>query len=369
MGTNDRKKSGNLFTGSRLIVDGQGNSGVLRNRSNGFNNILKTVNEGPGPDLTPTPTNTPTNTPTPSVTTTITPTPTLTPTNTQTQTNTPTPTPSITPTNTITPTLSITPTNTVTPTLSITPTNTITPTPSITPTNTITPSITSTLTPTPSITPTKPECRCWYLTNPTAGSLNYNTVNCSGIPTIGGILLAGESKQECAQIVSEDASIIKVNYGPCTGGCNNDTFYGFFGNTVSFFNTGYCNSYSAITFTNNPPDSQGRFSGGTAFLDVNFDLRNNTRNTIPPYFYSVVEGVVSNSTSACTRNSGTCVTNQYRLEATGNTATVSISPPFVDAPTLFTLPKNYVVYMCLCSEPTGSNLSVTNLGSCPYNIG
>ena len=63
------------------------------------------------------------------------------------------------------------------------------------------------------------------------------------------------------------------------------------------------------------------------------------------------------------------MTNQYRLEATGNTATVSISPPFVDAPTLFTLPKNYVVYMCLCSEPTGSNLSVTNLGSCPYNIG
>ena len=62
MGTGDRKKSGNLFTGSRLVVDGQGNSGVLRNKSNGFNNIFKTSNDGPGPALTPT--QTPTDTPT-----------------------------------------------------------------------------------------------------------------------------------------------------------------------------------------------------------------------------------------------------------------------------------------------------------------
>ena len=56
MGTGNRKKSGNLFTGSRLVVDGQGNSGVLRNKSNGFNNIFKTANTGPGPSLNPIPT-------------------------------------------------------------------------------------------------------------------------------------------------------------------------------------------------------------------------------------------------------------------------------------------------------------------------
>jgi hypothetical protein len=60
MGTGDRKKSGNLFTGSRLVVDGQGNSGVLRNKSNGFNNIFKTANTGPGPSLNPASTQEPT---------------------------------------------------------------------------------------------------------------------------------------------------------------------------------------------------------------------------------------------------------------------------------------------------------------------
>jgi hypothetical protein len=487
MGTGDRKKSGRIFTGSKLIVEGQENFGSLTGKLKKFVFLIKQTKGEPGPPLTPTPSVTPTNTPTPSLTQTQTPTPSLTqtqtptpsltqtqtPTNTQTQTPTPsitqtvtttnTQTPTQTPTNTITPTntqtvtpteiscvcydlsyitgaplapplsysgiscsggaitgsmlpntttrfcakqnsisapgisigidtpfcnAGVCPTPTPTPTPSITLTNTQTqtptPTPSVTqtqtqtPTNTQTttntqtptPSITSTITPTQTTTPTPtiPECRCWYLTNPTAGALNYNYNDCSGTVFIGNIN-AGESIQVCARIVNEDISIIKANYGPCTGGtCNNETFYGFFGNTVPF-NTGYCNSYSAITFTNNPPSSQGLFSGGTAFLDVNFNLRNNTRNTIPPYFYQVVEGVVSTSASACTRNSGTCVTNQYRLEATGATATVSMSPPFVDAPTSFTLPKNYVVYMCLCSEPTGSNLSVTNLGSCPYNIG
>ena len=60
MGTGNRKKSGNLFTGSRLVVDGQGNSGVLKTKSNGFNNIFKTANTGPGPSLNPTPTPSPT---------------------------------------------------------------------------------------------------------------------------------------------------------------------------------------------------------------------------------------------------------------------------------------------------------------------
>ena len=47
MGTNDRKKSGKIFTGSKLIVDGQGNNGVLRNKSNRLNDILKKPNSDP----------------------------------------------------------------------------------------------------------------------------------------------------------------------------------------------------------------------------------------------------------------------------------------------------------------------------------
>ena len=152
MGTGDRKKSGNLFTGSRLVVDGQGNSGVLRNKSNGFNNIFKTSNDGPGPALTPTqtPTSQPTPTPTPSITPTNTPTPSITPTQTPTNTQTPTQTP----TNTITPTQTNTPTPSVTTTQ--TPTKTQTPTP------------TKTTTPTP--TPTTP-------VTPLAGSLLFNGTN------------------------------------------------------------------------------------------------------------------------------------------------------------------------------------------------
>ena len=124
MGTNDRKKSGKIFTGSRLIVDGQGNSGVLKNKIGRFADILKTVNDGPGPALTPTPSITPSVTPTPSITPSITPTPSITSSNITT--NTPTPT------NTLTPT----PTPSITPTISITPSFTPTVTPTITPTGT-----------------------------------------------------------------------------------------------------------------------------------------------------------------------------------------------------------------------------------------
>lgn len=44
MGTSNRKKTGKIFTGSKLIVDGQGNNGVLRAKSNTFDNILKKPN-------------------------------------------------------------------------------------------------------------------------------------------------------------------------------------------------------------------------------------------------------------------------------------------------------------------------------------
>lgn len=342
MGSSSRRKSDKKFTGSKLVVPGQGNAGLNRNKVQNFFDLIKTPNEGYGPPLTPTPTNTPTNTPTPSQTPTVTPTPSITSTNTQ------TPTPSITASSTLTPTPSITST--------ITPTNTQTPTPSFTATATLTP------TPTPTVTQS---CRCWYLTNPTAGSLSYTYTNCSGNTFIGNVLSAGESIQVCATIVNENASIIKSNFGPCTGTCTN-VFYGFFSNTVNL-TTGYCNSYSAITFTNNPPSSGGLFSNGTSFLDVNFDLRTNQYYTVPPYVYRIIEGVTNTSSSACTSNTGTCVTNQYMIVASENT-TVTIAPPYGDAPTSFTLPKNYTVYMCLCSTPTGSNITVTNLGSCPYNF-
>ena len=42
MGTSNRKKTNKIFTGSKLIVGGQGNNGVLRSKNNGLNNILKT---------------------------------------------------------------------------------------------------------------------------------------------------------------------------------------------------------------------------------------------------------------------------------------------------------------------------------------
>lgn len=309
----------------------------------------------PTPSITSTPSMTPTNTPSM--------TPSMTPTNTPSMTPTQTPTPSITAT--------ITPTPTFTPTNTQTPTKTVTPTVTQTPTNTITPSITSTLTPTPSITPTTPECRCWYLTNPTAGSLSYISVDCNGNVNIGGNLNPYGSTQISARYIIEDSLIIKSNFGPYNGSCRNE-FYGFFSNITNSSGP-LCNSYSGITFTNNPPNNSGLFDYGTSLLDSQFDLLNNGYYSILPYSYRVNEGVITAiSVNTCTPYTGTCHNlNQYRIQATGSTETtnVNISPSFPGAPTSFTLPKTFIVYMCLCSEPTGSNLSVTNLGSCPYNIG
>ena len=121
MGRNLRKKSGNLFAGSKLNVSGQGIYTVKA-----FTGYKLQVDEQK--NRVPRPSQTPSNTPNP--------TPTITP----------SVTPSITPTNTPTP--SITPTNTPTITTTITPSVT----PSITPTNTETPTQTPTPTPTPTDT-------------------------------------------------------------------------------------------------------------------------------------------------------------------------------------------------------------------------
>jgi hypothetical protein len=130
MGTGDRKKSGRIFTGTKLIVEGQDNVALLTGKLKKSVFLIKQSTGEPGPPLTPTPTPsiTPTQTQTP------TPTPSITPTQTQTQTN--TPTPSITPTQTQTQT----PTQTQTQTQTNTPTQTQTNTPTPTQTNTPTPS-------------------------------------------------------------------------------------------------------------------------------------------------------------------------------------------------------------------------------------
>jgi type V secretory pathway adhesin AidA len=104
MGLEKRRKSGNIFGGSRLIVDGQNIYNVKVITSDLNKKIIK--NEGPSNIV-------------------------------------PTPTPTLTPSPTITPT--------VTPTLTLTPSPTITPTPTLT--ATITPTVTPTLTPTPSTSP------------------------------------------------------------------------------------------------------------------------------------------------------------------------------------------------------------------------
>jgi len=117
MGTGDRKKSGRIFTGSKLIVEGQENFGSLTGKLKKFVFLIKQTKGEPGPPLTPTPSVTPTNTPTPSLTQTQTPTPSLT----QTQ----TPTPSLTQTQTPTNTQTQTPTPSITQT--VTTTNTQTP--------------------------------------------------------------------------------------------------------------------------------------------------------------------------------------------------------------------------------------------------
>jgi hypothetical protein len=151
MGFVNRKKSGNIIGGSRLIVNGQNVFNVqvnLPNFNKGKNSQDSESYFEPAP--TPTPTRTPTMTPT------MTPTPGLSPTPTRTPTHTPTPTrtPTHTPTPTRTPTHTPTPTRTPTHTPTNTQTPTYTPTPSITPTYTPTPSITPTYTPTNTPTPT-----------------------------------------------------------------------------------------------------------------------------------------------------------------------------------------------------------------------
>ena len=103
MGLDFRKRSGRVFDGSKLNVEGQGiynvfkGGSVVKTKPNG-DNIGKPLSQLITPTPTPTPSVTPnpTNTPTPSVTATNTPT--ITPT------NTPTLTPTNTPTNTVTPT-------------------------------------------------------------------------------------------------------------------------------------------------------------------------------------------------------------------------------------------------------------------------
>ena len=183
-----RKKSGNVFAGSKLYVDNQGIYTEKNITPDLFKKFPKQtpVSEGNPPSQTPsqTPSTTPltcdftyvvgsitnTPTPTPSITPTLTPTPTTlncdidyyqlptptptrTPTHTPTPTKTPTNTPTKTPTNTTTSTPTVTPTETptMTPTktTTMTPTETPTETPTQTPTNT--PTVTNTQTPTSTV--------------------------------------------------------------------------------------------------------------------------------------------------------------------------------------------------------------------------
>jgi type VI secretion system secreted protein VgrG len=133
-----RKKSGNVFAGSKLNVDGQGIYTEKNITPDLFKKFPKqTLVSGGNP-----PSQTPTNTPTPTIT----------------------------PTNTVTPTNTITPTQTST----VTPTNTIT----TTPTNTPTPTITQTVTPTPSITP-----------SPLPPTIEYFQDCCDGLTVykVGGV--------------------------------------------------------------------------------------------------------------------------------------------------------------------------------------
>lgn len=47
MGTSNRRKTGKIFTGSKLIVGGQGNDSILRSKINTSDNILKKPNSNP----------------------------------------------------------------------------------------------------------------------------------------------------------------------------------------------------------------------------------------------------------------------------------------------------------------------------------
>jgi uncharacterized protein (TIGR02145 family) len=192
MGFENRKKSGNIIGGSRLIVNGQ-NIFNVRVISPDFNKLKSNQeNDSYHKIPTPTPTLALTCDFTGSVELIPTPTPTKTPTPTQTPTNTTTPTNTVTPTNTRTPTPTntVTPTNTITPTNTVTPTNTRTPTPTNTqtPTNTSTPTQTPTKTPTPTQTPTNtstPTQTPTQTPTPTPTSANCPTCVPNSVITIG----------------------------------------------------------------------------------------------------------------------------------------------------------------------------------------
>ena len=95
-----RKKSGNVFAGSKLNVDGQGIYNVKIIKTDITKKTPVVINISSGTPPTPTPSITPSQTPTPTITTTPTVTPTLSPTSTV--------TPTVTTTSTVTPTPSTT---------------------------------------------------------------------------------------------------------------------------------------------------------------------------------------------------------------------------------------------------------------------
>jgi hypothetical protein len=119
MGFVNRKKSGNIIGGSRLVVNGQ-NIFNVQVIPPGFNKLSSKQDNDSYFEVSSTPTSTPIITPTPSITPTfgLSPTPSNTPTNTETPTSTPTPTPTPTQTPTNTPTNTITPTQTNIPIVS-----------------------------------------------------------------------------------------------------------------------------------------------------------------------------------------------------------------------------------------------------------
>ena len=177
MGLDFRKRSGRVFDGSKLNVDGQGIYNVFKGSS--FTKIAPKENQIGKPLsqlITPTPTPNPTNTPTPSIT------------------------PTITPTNT--------------------PTSTPTPTPSITPT------ITSTNTPTPTQTPTPtptPACNCYLFTNlDPINNIDFSYLDCNGTPSKLIIPPLGTSGYLCVQSYTPDINLNVQNFGDCNGStpCN-----------------------------------------------------------------------------------------------------------------------------------------------------
>jgi hypothetical protein len=169
MGLQSRKKSGRVFDGSKLNVDGLGIYNVNRG---GVRILLKEKKESLGKPLS--------------------------------QLVTPTPTSSVTPT----------PTTTQTPT----PSSTVTPTP----TTTQTPTPSSTVTPTP--TPT-PACSCYRFSNISAiNNIFISTVDCNGIPTLPfGIPPGGLTGYICVQSYTFFSGNINDLDAQYNGDCNEST--------------------------------------------------------------------------------------------------------------------------------------------------